>query len=119
MTPLKFLVDRCTGTRLSQALRADGHDVVHAAELGADPGDQALLAIALQQSRVLVTIDQDFGNLVFVGGLQHAGLVRLPDVPPEQRIALMRDVIARHADDLRARAMITVQRDKIRIRRPG
>ena len=115
---MKFLVDRCAGARLADALRADGHDVVDVRQ-GPDPGDDALLALAAQQGRIVVTIDQDFGHLVFIGGQKHAGLVRLPDVPAEKRIAIMRDLIARHAYDLAAGSVITVQRDKIRIRRPG
>ncbi len=66
---MKFLVDRCVGMRVTNALRADGHDAVDARELGPDPGDQALLAAAVRDQRVLITIDQDFGLLIFVDGL--------------------------------------------------
>jgi predicted nuclease of predicted toxin-antitoxin system len=43
-----------------------------------------------------VTIDTDFGELVYVRRARHAGLVRLPDVPVEQRIALMAQALERH-----------------------
>jgi len=115
---MKFLVDRCAGKRLADWLAAQGHDVLDVRDLGQDPGDLALLQLATAQQRILVTIDQDFGKLIFVGGQRHAGVVRLPDVPADQRIALFADLLARHADDLQAGSVITVQRDKVRISRP-
>jgi predicted nuclease of predicted toxin-antitoxin system len=62
---MKFLVDRCAGTTLAGWLKAEGHDVVEVAALGVDPGDEALLALAAGDGRVLVTIDTDFGKLVY------------------------------------------------------
>jgi predicted nuclease of predicted toxin-antitoxin system len=115
---MRFLVDRCAGTRLAKWLAAQGHDVLDVRDLGQDPGDLALLQLAAQQQRILVTVDQDFGTLIFVGGQPHAGIVRLPDVPADQRIALFADLLARHSDDLEAASIITVQRDKLRILRP-
>jgi predicted nuclease of predicted toxin-antitoxin system len=115
---LKFLIDRCAGRRLAEWLRLGGHDVVEARELGPDPGDRALLRRAEREGRVLVTIDTDFGHILFVEGGLHAGLVRLPDVPAEQRCLLMAEVLERHAADLDARAVVTVGRTTIRISRP-
>lgn len=116
---MRFLVDRCAGKRLAEWLAAQGHDVLDVRDLGQDPGDLALLMLAAQQQRILVTIDHDFGALIFVGGQPHAGIVRLPDVPADLRITLLGDLLARHADDLQAGCVITVQRDKLRIlRRP-
>jgi predicted nuclease of predicted toxin-antitoxin system len=49
---VKFLVDRCAGRRLADWLRSQGHDVLEASSLGADPGDRALLRLAAQEQRV-------------------------------------------------------------------
>ena len=83
---MKFLVDRCAGQRLAAWLRAQGHDVLASWDIGPDPGDQALLEQATAAGRVLVTIDTDFGELVYVQAMLHAGIVRLPDIPAEERI---------------------------------
>lgn len=112
---MKFLVDRCAGPQLADWLRTQDHDVLEARQLGPDPGDQALLARATAEDRILLTIDTDFGELVYVGRFQHAGLVRLPDVPAPQRIALMGDVLRRHRGALEARAVITIRGGRIRI----
>jgi predicted nuclease of predicted toxin-antitoxin system len=113
---VKFLIDRCAGHRLAEWLRAQGHDVVEVSGLGPDPGDQAILATATQEGRILVTIDTDFGRLIY-GGNRHAGLLRLPDVPAQERIALFADVLQRHQADMESGAVITVKGGRIRISR--
>jgi predicted nuclease of predicted toxin-antitoxin system len=115
---VRFLVDRCAGRRLAEALRGDGHDVVHAPELGSDPGDEELLRRATAGSRILVTIDTDFGALVFGSGEPHCGIVRLPDVPATRRIALMRMLLERHPEALSDGAVVTVRGGRVRITRP-
>ena len=70
------------------------------------------------ESRVLITIDTDFGELVYRHDVSHAGLLRLPDVPAEQRIALVTAVIDRHGEALENRAIVTVRGERIRISFP-
>ena len=115
---MRFLVDRCAGRRLAEWLRDHGHDVLEARSLGPDPGDRALLELAESAGRVLVTIDTDFGELIHVHDVPHAGLVRLPDVPAEQRIALMAELVERRGDILEAGAIVTIRGSRIRISRP-
>ena len=116
---MRFLVDRCAGARLARWLVEGGHDVADASQWKVDPGDAAILQRALSEDRILITIDQDFGLLVFAQERPHSGVVRLPDCPPAERISIMRDLIQRHADALTARSVITVRHGKVRISRPG
>src|ERR1700677_685417 len=46
-------------------LRGQGEDVVHAAETLATQPDSVILQTALDQDRILLTFDHDFGELVF------------------------------------------------------
>ena len=114
---MKFLVDRCAGRRLADWLRGEGHDVVEARERGPDPGDRTLLQWAEAEQRILVTMDKDFGEIVFTENASHSGLVRLPDVPAEKRIALMRELLADHGADLAAKSILTVRGGRVRISR--
>jgi predicted nuclease of predicted toxin-antitoxin system len=117
---LKFLVDRCAGRRLASWLREQGHDTVDIRETGPDPGDRRILELAVSDQRVLVTIDTDFGELIFARGLPHSGVVRLPDVRSQLRIALMREVLERHTAELEDGAIVTVRGQRIRVSRsPG
>ena len=117
---MRFLVDRCAGRRLAEWLASQGHDVVESRTLGPDPGDRVLLEWAVKGQRVVVTLDSDFAKLAFVEDAPHCGLVRLPDVPAEERIALFSEVLERHSEALAQGAIITVRGGKIRIsiRRP-
>lgn len=115
---MRFLVDRCAGRRLAVWLREQGHDCVEVQSLGdTDPGDRAVLDQAVAEGRILVTIDTDFGTLVFREGAPHTGVIRLPDVPAAARIVLMADVLARFASDVEAGALVTVRGSRIRISR--
>ena len=82
------------------------------------PATGALLELAAMESRVLITIDTDFGELVYRHDVSHAGLLRLPDVPAEQRIVLVTAVIDRHGEALENRAIVTVRGERIRISLP-
>ena len=115
---MNFLIDRCAGTRLAAWLEANGHDVRAAWEFDPDPGDAELLRVAAAEGRILVTIDSDFGTLVFLLGAGHAGIIRLPDVPAARRIALMADLLARHGPELPG-SIVTVRGGRIRISPPA
>ena len=115
---MKFLVDRCAGRRLAEWLSNQGHDVVESRKLGPDPGDAVLLEWATEQKRILITIDTDFGQLVYVNGASHCGIVRLPDVPTQKRIKLMETVLTRYRSHLEMGAIITVRGERIRVSKP-
>ena len=112
---MRFLIDRCAGQFLADWLRKQGHDVVESRELGPDPGDRALLDWAVKETRILITIDTDFGELIYLENLSHAGLVRLPDVPARERQLIIQDLLTRHKTELQDAAIITVRGDRIRI----
>lgn len=66
-----------------------------------------------------MTIDQDFGALVFGYGAPHAGVIRLPDVPAGARIALMGSLLRHHGEDELMGAVVTVRGNRVRISRPA
>ena len=79
---------------------------------------QYLLRIAAEEERILVTIDSDFGTLVYLLGAAHAGIIRLPDVPAAERISLMADLLDRYASIL-PQSIVTIRAGRIRISRAG
>jgi predicted nuclease of predicted toxin-antitoxin system len=99
-------------------LTSQGHDVLESRTFGQDPGDRELLEIASKQRRTLITIDADFGQLVYVDRVSHSGLIRLPDVPSERRIKLMKAVLREHSQDLNAGAIITIRGERVRVSKP-
>lgn len=114
---MKFMVDRCAGRRLAEWLRSEGHDVVESRTLGPDPGDRELLSRSAEEGRILVTIDTDFGALIYGEHAKDAGLVRLPDVPAARRIQLMQEILRQHGASLGPGCVVTVRGNRIRVSR--
>jgi predicted nuclease of predicted toxin-antitoxin system len=98
-------------------LREAGHDVAESRARGEDPGDAVLLDWAAAEGRTLITMDKDFGQLVFLESAKHCGIIRLPDVPAAARIALMERILDEHSREVEDMAIVTVRGGRIRISR--
>ena len=114
---MKFLLDACAASRtLRNTLSALGHDVRSARGELARASDEALLALAYEERRVLVTEDKDFGELVFLRRLPHPCVVRLVELRVVEQADAVRGLIERHGHALRAGAIVVVTRRRVRIR---
>ena len=114
---MKFLLDACAASRaLHEALVELGHDVLSAWEGYARATDEALLALAYQEGRVLVTEDKDFGELVFLRRQPHPCIVRLVELRVAETVEAMRHLIELHGDAMREGAIIVVTERRVRIR---
>ena len=115
---MKLLLDTCVWGGAVEPLRGYGHDVFWCGELSPDPGDEVILRRAVQEKRVLVTLDKDFGELVFLRGQNHSGIMRLVEVPSLAQAEAINLIVAKHGDLLVDGAIITLKNDRLRIRRP-
>lgn len=117
---MRFLLDVCASSRSLEASLTDlGHDAVSVRDRDAGAADEALLASAYEEKRVLVTKDKDFGELIFVRRLPHPRIVRFVEMRVVEKVAAMREPIERHADALREGAIIVVTRGRMRVRFEG
>ena len=114
---MRSLVDACAGGRLAAWLRDGGHDAAEVRDRSSTMDDDEVLEWAVEEQRVVVTVDKDFGALAILMGQPHCGIPRLPDVPVPERRQMMDAVIAEQADDLAQGALITVERGRVRVRR--
>ena len=96
-----------------------GHDVVSVRDWDAGAADDALLALAYKEERVLVTEDKDFGELIFVRRLPHPCIVRFVEMRVVEKVTAMRELIGSRADALCAGAIIDVTRGRVRVRFEG
>jgi predicted nuclease of predicted toxin-antitoxin system len=81
---MKFLLDQDVYASTGRLLTSLGHDVVPAAKIGlSQAADEQLLEVAGWESRILVTRDRDYGNLVFVKGIR-VGVLYLRMLPSTQ-----------------------------------
>lgn len=74
---MRWLADECVSAPLVQRLREAGHDVSYMAEAAPGTTDAAVLRLAHDEGRVLLTEDKDFGELVFRSRMAAPGVVLL------------------------------------------
>jgi len=114
---VKVLLDTCVWGGARIPLTEAAHDVVLAGD-SEDPGDEAILARAGEEGRVLVTLDKDFGELAVVRGARHSGIVRIVGLAARDQAPVCLQVFALHGALLEAGAIVTVEPGRIRVRPP-
>jgi predicted nuclease of predicted toxin-antitoxin system len=68
---------------LAEFLRSVGHDVVRASEIGQARADDAqILERAVREERMLITLDEHFGDWVVLPLSEHSGVIRIKAHPP-------------------------------------
>jgi predicted nuclease of predicted toxin-antitoxin system len=101
---MKFLLDQSTDSRLLSYLKQLGHDVTQIRQTYPESiPDEAVLSLALQQKRILITDDRDFGELIFRLQQPHAGVIFLrlgTYAPLELKIERLSFVLTHYADQL-------------------
>lgn len=113
---MKLLLDTCVWRGAAETLSKLGHDTRWMGETDPDPGDEAIMGIAYEEGRVLITLDKDFGELAIVYGKPHRGIIRLVNLPARQQGAYCASILAQHERELLCGAILTVTAERVRIR---
>lgn len=74
---MKFLIDEGTGAIVTKYLKSSGYDSVYIGEKFSGKDDRFILDKAVRENRIVITMDKDFGDLVFFHDLPHKGIVLL------------------------------------------
>ena len=83
---LRVYLDQMLTVDVAQALRGEGHDVIRASEVGqARADDYEILQKALTENRILITLDEHFGDWVVLPLSKHPGVIRLKINPATSR----------------------------------
>lgn len=114
---MRFLVDESAGTAVVNYLRGAGHDVVAVAEAMPQADDASILATAVAETRIIVTNDKDFGELLFRNPLGHAGIIllRLRDESAANRVRVLQAVLDQHSGAVAGR-FVVAREGHIRVR---
>jgi predicted nuclease of predicted toxin-antitoxin system len=99
---LKFLIDIGVSKKLEEWLRVSGYDIKAMRDIDPKAEDTKILSVAVSESRMVVTMDKDFGELVFKSGKAHAGvlILRLEDATGHEKIEVMKAILRDHEDKL-------------------
>lgn len=100
-----------------QALRESGYDVLWIREIAPGIGDPEVLARALEEQRVLVTFDKDFGGLAYRAKLPATCGVILFRIPmPSSAFVAQHELIALNSRDDWVGRFSVVEEQRIRMR---
>ena len=116
---MKLFADECVYLATVQALRLWGHDVENTHETGLDgQPDEAILAYAQKERRILITADFDFSNIRNYPPKSYGGIVVLkirPHIIEEVHATLKQLLEGTNESDM-WQSLVIVDRNKYRIR---
>lgn len=98
----KLYLDQMFKVNVAQTLRDQGYDVLRASETGqARADDQQILQKAIVENRMLITLDEHFGDWAILPLCSHPGVIRIKVNPTtsEKVINLLLPFLNQHSPD--------------------
>ncbi len=117
---LKFLVDVGVGKGIETYLREEGYDTKAVRDINPRMSDQEIIRLAVSQNRMVVTMDKDFGELVYHSSMEHRGvlLLRLEDATGAEKLQIIKHIIKNYRSRI-IDCFCVFQNDRLRIRKMG
>ena len=116
---LRLLADMNISPLTVQALTEAGWDVIRVSTpLSEDSSDEAILAYAAENERIVCTQDQDFSDLLALSGRDRPSLVTVrvanpsPTVVTERLVTVLPTVV----EDLERGSVVTIEDETVRVR---
>ena len=115
---LRFLVDVGVGKKVEKWLQGHDCNVKSIRDINQRMPDKEILKMAVSEKRLVITMDTDFGELVYNSGLPHAGvlLLRLEDAASDQKVEVVSKIMERYSDRLMG-AFSVFKNGRLRIRK--
>ena len=113
---MKFLVDESAGLAVSRRLKQMGFDAVSVIELMRGAADEEVMRKAIEENRVIVTNDKDFGWLAAFYKPPGVILLRLEDEKTENKVKMIMHIVTKYRDAILGRVLVASEK-KIRIRK--
>lgn len=114
---IKFLVDVGVGKSVENYLREKGYDIKTVRDIDPAMRDEKIIQIAAIEKRMVVTMDKDFGELVYHSFMDHCGvlLLRLEDASGIEKRKVIEFIIDNYSSQIH-NCFCVFQNDKFRIR---
>ncbi len=113
---MRFLADESCDFAVVKALRKAGHDVKAISEMSPGISDEEVAMLSVDEMRILITEDKDFGQMIYAKSQASAGVIFIRF--PASASLSMPDMIVRLADehgDRLHRRFVVVRPAQIRI----
>ena len=99
---LKFLVDVGVSRKVEEWLLRNQYDIKAVRDINPKMEDDEILKLAVSENRMVVTMDRDFGELVYNSGLPHSGvlLLRLEEAGSDEKVKTIAKILATYSHQL-------------------
>ena len=117
-TDLKFLVDVGVGEKVEDFLYKNGYDILSVRKLNPRMSDSEIINIAAKDNRIVITMDKDFGELIYDSGLIHKGilLLRTENCSGDKKAKILSEILINYSSELEENFCV-FSKDRLRIRR--
>jgi predicted nuclease of predicted toxin-antitoxin system len=118
MNPISFIVDIGVGKTIENWLFNQGYSIISISKLNHELSDKDIISLAIEKQSVIITMDKDFGELIFKEMLVHNGvlLLRLEDAVAEEKLAVLQNILPKRINDLNNNFCV-YQNGKFRIKK--
>lgn len=118
---MKFLVDNALSPFIANGLVEKGHDALHVRDVGlAAASDSEIINLAIQQDRILISADTDFGALLAFRESTKPSFIlfRQSDKRPASQLSFLLDNLPALKKELLTGCVAVFEDKRIRIRSP-
>jgi len=114
---LRLLVDVNVGKTVEHWLRENGYDIVAVRDIDPSLADSLILSRGFLANRFVITMDKDFGELVYRSGQEHSGvlLLRLEMDTSQEKIRILDFILRTYSNRLQDNFCV-YQNGRLRVR---
>ena len=114
----KFVVDVGVGRIIEGWLVQQNFSVISIRFINPEMPDTAIIELAEKEDAIIISMDKDFGELIFKNKIQHKGilLLRLEDAVAEEKLAVIQNIFPEHLLNIKNKFAV-YQNGKLRTRK--
>ena len=105
------------GKKVEEWFKENNYDVKCVRDINMCAKDADILRLAASENRMIITMDKDFGELVYNSGMLHSGvlILRLEDAKGEDKVDIVKRIITDFSEKIENKFCV-FQDGRLRIR---